>query len=205
MQIDKKDVLHLKKYDYRVLTRIYDSGTKQIMLDKDGLAKDEMALIASAGHAVDLVDAAQNNKKCKLDFKIDTQANIGNAVVRIFLTEIQEGRNERSIRNSIAKKVSSYLLFEMWNFFGDENTLDAEFDLSMEFDLVSGTNAINKQKIVLKSKTDKSTVFVFDALEIGKAFAQEDIHIVDKKEMGVGVDMNALFHRVMDALKQMES
>ena len=174
------------------------------MLDKDGLAKDEMALIASAGHAVDLVDAAQNNKKCKLDFKIDTQANIGNAVVRIFLTEMQEGRNERSIRNSIAKKVSSYLLFEMWNFFGDENTLDAEFDLSMGFDLVSGTNAINKQKIVLKSKTDKSTVFVFDALEIGKAFAQEDIHIVDKKEMGVGVDMNALFHRVMDALKQME-
>lgn len=208
MTIDKKDALHLKKYDYKVLSKIYDMGTKQALLNQDSLTQSEMALVASAGHAVDLVDALHANaakkQNAKLDFTIDTQESIGNAVMVLLLSNLQEGVPENKARTAIAKKVSSYLLFEIWNFLqGASSAYKTEFAITMGFDFASGTYAVNQQSIMLIDKKDESKRMRFDAYKIAKDFIAHDVQIVDQEKGMVGVDMRALFEKVSDELHQL--
>lgn len=205
MIINGKDALSLKKYDYNVLKKIYDQGTKQIMLDKDSLSDTELALITSAGHALDLVDSLKSESakkiKCKLDFQIETQVNIGNAVLVMFISKLQKGTDEREIRNDVAKKVSSYLLFEMWNFFNlDSEGVEIEFDLAMGFDLLQGCRTMSKQGIRLINSEDRTNTHYFDALSIGRDFSKEDVHILDPKNNLIGIDMPSFSERIQDVL-----
>ena len=206
MRIDNQDAMCLKKYDYRVLSQIYNQGTKQAMQDKESLSSDEMALIASAGHAIDLVDAlkkhAAKNGKCKLDFTIETQANIGNAVVELLISDMQSGIPENKAKTEISKKVSSYLLFEIWNFMQSVKDHKTEFALSMGFDLTSGRYSVNQQVIWFINRKDDSLRSRFDIYKIGKEFAAHDVKVLDHEKLLVGVDMQSLFERVGTELKQ---
>lgn len=201
MLLSPKNALNRKKYDYLVLSQIYKSGMQQVEKNKDSLTPTEMALIASAGHAVDLVDALRThvpkNTGMYLDFTIDTQANIGNAIIPLFLAALNAGVPESQARRVVADKVGSYLLFEIWNFYqAAKNEVKTEFELSMGFDFATGGYALKRQSIRVINKNDQNQSFVFDALEIGRCFAREDVHIPNQKKQLVGVDMPSLFERV---------
>lgn len=208
MIINGKDALHLKKYDYKVLKQIYEQGTKQVMLDKSILSDNELALITSAGHAIDLVDIsnskAAKNTKAKLDFCQNGPENLCKAATLFCISSLMEGIPEREIRNSIAKKVSSYILFEMWNVFNnDKNNYDLEFDLSMRFDLLQGCNTVSRQRICAVSLNDNKAPKYFDALSLGRAFASEDIHIIDPDKKLVAIDMPSYAKKVAEDLQKM--
>lgn len=207
MVLNKQDVMSLKKYDYKTLSQIYKQGTRLAMQDKDSLSSGEMALIASAGHAIDLVDALQNNaaknSKCKLDFTIETQENIGNAVTVLLLTDLQAGVSESKAKTAIAKKVGSYLLFEIWNFMQSAGReYRTEFALSMGFDFASGGYAVNQQGIWLINRKNESLRSKFDAYQIGREFASKDVQVTDQEKLLTGVDMHSLYERVMAELHQ---
>ena len=202
--IDGKDVLHLKKYDVRTVKKIYDTGTKILTNGNDGMSDLEKGLYISAGHAFDLIAAiapppGQKMKK-KLDLTIETQENIGNAVIILAIANRAKGMDERDIRASIAKAVSSYLLFQMWNFFmAFKGNLRPEFDVSFGMNFATGELTMKTQRICLKDNGESGNTYVFDALKVGREYAENDVHFFDENE-AIGTDMHSLYERVGEQL-----
>ena len=203
--IDGKDAQHLKKYDVKTVKKIYDTGTTIMTSGSGGMTDLEKGLFISAGHASDLISAIKSKagKKMKkeLDLTVETQENIGNAVIILALAYRSEGMNEEEIRQNIAKKVSSYLLFQMWNFFTDfKGKLKPEFDISFGMNFATGEVIMKTQRLCLKDNDGSGNIYVFDALKTGREYAENDVHFF-KDNDAVGADMHALYERIGEQLK----
>lgn len=211
MKINNKNAMAFKKYDYDILSKIYEEGTKQFMLIPDSLSEEEMAFVMSAGHALDLVSACQpdeeNLNESILDFTLETQQNIGRSVIFLMIKDIKENVSERITRDKLSKKISSYIMFEMWNFMNDPKVLckyNIRFELSLGFDFATGTKSVKQQDIAIYSKKNNNRVARFDALKIGKKFVEKGIDFLDRKGCQVGADMEYLFELIKEELNQLD-
>lgn len=206
MIINGNDALQLKKYDAKVLEKIYQKGIAAVTHGKESLSKEELALVTSAGYALDLVNSlklkAAKRVKGDLDFRVETQQNIANAVLLLVMADLQNGIPENEVRYRIAKKVSSYLLFQMWNFYQSGSPHEAFcFELAMAFDLARGRMTVSKQGIWIIDGSNRS---LFDVHAIGQAFAEENIRIIGQEQPMVGVEMGLLSDRIRDMILKVD-
>lgn len=195
------DTMHLSKYNQKAVEQIYKTGRNLVKKGTAVVTDKELAFIATAGHAADLFNASKSvsgvSKTPRLDYTIETQSSIGNAVVALMMGYLKSGLSDIEAREKIAVKVSSYLVFELWNFLqAAAKEFSTEFDFSMVYNYRTGTKTVTEQKIILIRNTDHQSYKSINLYPVGAEFATNYVHIFGAKDTMVGVDMEFLFNKI---------